>query len=229
MMKSKWIVLCGLVFMVMQAGAEEAAPLKTQKDMLSYGIGVSIGKNLKKEGTDVDLNLLITGLKSSLAGEHLLLSDKEWRSVLSSYQNEISLRAKVAKQQAMETNKKKSDIFLAENKAKEGVIVLPSGVQYKILKAGDGSKPTDSSMVQVNYRGTLPDGTEFDATTPDHPANLKLSALIAGWKEALKLMPIGSKWQIAIPPQLAYGERGIGSDIGPNEALIFEVELVAIN
>ncbi len=228
-MKSKWIVLCGLVFVVMQAGAEEAAPLKTQKDMLSYGIGVSIGKNLKKEGTDVDLNLLITGLKSSLAGEHLLMSEKEWRGVLGSYQSEISLRAKATKQQAMEVNQKKTDAFLAENKTNDGVVVLPSGVQYKILKAGDGSKPVDSSMVQVNYRGTLPDGTEFDATAPDHPANLKLSALIAGWKEALKLMPTGSKWQIAIPPQLAYGERGVGSDIGPNQALVFEVELVAVN
>ena len=227
-MKSKWIVLCGLVVMVTQAGAEEAAPLKTKKDMLSYSIGVSIGKNLKREDTDVDLNYLIQGLKSSLAGEHLLLSDKEWRGVLNSYQSEISLHAKVTRQQAMEVNKKKADAFLSENKTKEGVVVLPSGVQYKIIKAGDGSKPVDSSMVQVNYRGTRIDGMEFDATEPDHPAKFKLSALIAGWKEALKLMPTGSKWQIVIPPQLAYGERGAGSDIGPNEALIFEVALMAI-
>lgn len=227
-MKSKWIVLCGLVLMVMQAGAEELAPLKTQKDMLSYGIGVSIGKNLKKEGSDVDMNLLIAGLKSSLAGEHLLLSDKEWRGVLNSYQSEISRHAKESKQQAMEVNKKKGEAFLAANKTKEGVVVLPSGVQYKVIKAGDGSKPVDSSMVEVNYHGALLDGTEFDATEPGHPANFKLSALISGWKEALKLMPAGSKWQIAIPSQLAYGERGIGSDIGPNEALVFEVELVAI-
>ena len=228
-MKSKWIVLCVLVFVSMQARAEEAAALKTQKDMLSYGIGVSVGKNLKKEGTDIDLNLLIQGLKSSLAGEHLLMSEKEWRSVLGSYQNELSLRARATRQQAMEVNQKKTEAFLAENKNKEGVVVLPSGVQYKVLKAGEGSKPVDSSMVQVNYRGTLLDGTEFDATEPGHPANFKLSALIAGWKEALKLMPAGSKWQIAIPPRLAYGERGAGSEIGPNETLLFEVELVAVN
>lgn len=227
-MKAKWMVLCSLVFMVMQAGAEEVAPLKTKKDMLSYGIGVSVGKNLKKEGTDIDLNLLIAGMKSALAGEHLLISEKEWRSVLSAYQTEVSMHAKASRQQAMEVNQKKSETFLAENKTKAGVVALPSGVQYKILKAGDGSKPNDSSMIQVNYRGTLPDGTEFDATAPDHPANLKLSALIPGWKEALKLMPSGSKWQIAIPPKLAYGERGVGNDIGPNEALVFDVELVAV-
>lgn len=227
-MKAKWIVSCGLLLMVMQAGAEVLS-LKTQKDMLSYAIGVSIGKNLKNEGTDVDLNLLIMGLKSSLAGEHLLLSEKERRGLLNSYQSEISLHAKVTRQQAMEVNKKKADAFLAENKTKQGVVVLPSGVQYKILKAGDGNKPVDSSLVKVNYRGTLLDGSEFDATDPGHPANFKLSALIAGWKEALKLMPTGSKWQIAIPPQLAYGERGAGSDIGPNEALIFDVELIAVN
>lgn len=227
-MKSIWIALSGLLLTVTLATATEITPLKTQKDMLSYSIGVSIGKNLKKEDTDVDLNLMIMGLKSSLANEHLLLPDKEWRGVLNAYQSEMSRHAKVARQQAIDVNKKTADAFLAENKAKQGVVALPSGVQYKILKNGDGIKPVDSSMVQVNYRGTHLDGTEFDATEAGHPAKFKLSALIAGWKEALKLMPTGSKWQIAIPPQLAYGERGAGSDIAPNEALIFDVELLAV-
>ncbi len=107
-------------------------------------------------------------------------------------------------------------------------MTLPSGVQYKILKAGDGKKPIESDLVEVHYRGTLLDGTEFDGTEAGLPATLKVSALIVGWKEALKLMPAGSKWQIFIPPQFAYGERGVGSDIGPNETLVFELELLAI-
>ena len=229
MKKLEWILLCGLLIATGPARSEDASELKTDKDRLSYSIGISIGKNFKREGTEVDPNLLFKGLKSALAGEHLLLTEKEWHSVLNSYQTEMLQHAKLSKQQAMESNKKKGDAYLAENKTKKGVEVLPSGVQYKILKKGDGAKPDDASMVQVNYRGTLIDGTEFDATEPGHPANFKLSALIAGWKEALKLMPTGSKWQIAIPAQLAYGERGAGSDIGPNEVLLFDVELVGIN
>ena len=229
MMKLEWIFLCCLIFVTGQARSEDASILKTDKDRLSYSMGVSIGKNFKKEGTDVDLNLLMKGMKSALASEHLLMTDKEWRIVLNAYQTEVLQHAKMTKQQAMETNKKKGDAFLAENKAKKDVVVLPSGVQYKILKVGNGPKPDDSSMVQVNYSGKLIDGTEFDATEPGHPANFKLSALISGWKEALKLMPTGSKWQVVIPSQLAYGERGAGSDIEPNSTLVFEVELVAIN
>ena len=217
-----------LCFVANQSWSEEATELKTEKDKLSYSIGVSIGKNFKKEGTDVDTNLLFKGLKSALAGEHLLLVDKEWRSVLNAYQTEMLLRNKATKQQATEANKKKGDAFMAENKTKEGIVVLPDGIQYKIIKAGSGKKPIDSDSVQVNYHGALIDGTEFDATEPGHPATLKISSLIAGWKEALKLMPTGSSWKIFIPPQYAYGERGIGGDIGPNETLVFDVELLDI-
>jgi FKBP-type peptidyl-prolyl cis-trans isomerase FklB len=167
-------------------------------------------------------------MKSGLTGEKLLLSEKELRKVMNNFQAEVRQNAVLTKRQTLEDNKKKGEAFFAENKAKPGVITLPSGVQYKIIKAGKGNKPNDSDLVQVNYRGTLLDGTEFDATAPDHPVTLKASALIAGWKEALKLMPVGSKWQIYIPSQLAYGERGVGSDIGPNETLLFEVELVGI-
>jgi len=229
MKKIEWIIVCSLIFATGQARSEDSTVLKTDKDRLSYSMGVSIGKNFKKEKTDVDFDLMMKGLKSAMAGEHLLLTDKEWRTVLNSYQTEVLQHAKLTKQQAMETNKKKGDTFLAENKDKKGVVVLPSGVQYKIIKAGNGPKPDDSSMVQVNYSGKLIDGTEFDATEPGHPANFKLSALIPGWKEALKLMPAGSKWQIVVPSQLAYGERGAGADIEPNSTLVFEVELVAIN
>jgi len=150
MMKIEWIILCCLIFATGQARSEDSAVLKSDKDRLSYSMGVSIGKNFKKEKTDVDFDLMMKGLKSAFSGEHLLLSDKEWRSVLNSYQTEVLQHAKLTKQQAMETNKKKGDAFLAENKDKKGVVVLPSGVQYKIIKAGNGPKPDDSSMIQAD-------------------------------------------------------------------------------
>ncbi len=230
-MKLQRIGLC-LVLMgaqiAAQASAEETTVLKTQKDMLSYGIGVSVAKNFKKQETEVDLELMIKGLKDGLSGAKLLMPEKDLRKVMNMYQSELRQKAVLSKRVAIEENKKKGEAFLAANKAKEGVVSLPSGVQYKILKAGDGRKPMESDLVEVHYRGTLLDGTEFDGTEAGQAATLKVSALIAGWKEALKLMPAGSKWQIFIPPNLAYGERGVGSDIGPNETLVFEVELLAV-
>lgn len=227
-MKYAMIYLCSFVLVSGQAWSEEAKEIKSDKDKLSYSIGASIGKNLKKETVDVDLGLLIKGLENGLTGEKLAIPEKEVRQVMSAYQSELRKKLMVNRQQAAEENKKKSEAFLAENKAKKGVTTLPSGVQYTIIKEGKGKKPTESDMVEVNYRGALANGTEFDATEPGHPANLKVSSLIAGWKQALSMMPAGSKWQIVIPPQLAYGERGVGSYIGPNEALVFEVELLAI-
>ena len=129
---------------------------------------------------------------------------------------------------AAENNKKRGEAFLAENRTKEGVITLPSGLQYKILKTGDGRRPTDTDTVEVHYRGTLIDGTQFDSSQAGQPSILKVTAVISGWREALKLMPIGSKWQLFIPPQLAYGGRRASPVIGPNETLIFELELVGI-
>jgi FKBP-type peptidyl-prolyl cis-trans isomerase FklB len=134
-----------------------------------------------------------------------------------------------SKQLAMGENKKKGDAFLADYKTQTGAMSLPSGVLYKVMKEGIGRKPIESDMVAVHYRGTLINGTEFDSTETGRPANLKISSLIVGWKQALAMMPTGSKWQIVIPSQLAYGERGVGNDIGPNEVLVFDLELVAIN
>lgn len=227
-MKLKLILLCGVIVLTSQVRAAEDTVLKTDKDRLSYGIGVSVAKNFKKQGTDVDLDILVKGLKSALAGEKLLVSEKDLRKIMNNYQAEIRKNSLLSKRLALEDNKKKGEAFLAENKSKPGVIVLQNGVQYKVLKEGKGKKPIESDMVKVNYRGTLLDGTEFDATEAGQPADLKLSALIVGWKETLKLMPTGSKWQIVIPSQLAYGERGVGSDIEPNETLVFEVELLEI-
>lgn len=228
-MKTNLIALGHILFMLSQTVAADTLMLNTDKDRLSYGIGVSVARNFKKQDTNVDVDLMLKGLKDALSGEKLMLPEKDLRRVMNAYQTEIRQKATLTRRIASEDNKKKGDTFLALNKSKDGVIALPSGVQYKILKTGEGRKPLESDLVMCNYRGSLLDGTEFDATEEGKPANLKLSAMIAGWKETMKLMPVGSKWQIVIPSQLAYGERGVGADIGPNETLIFDVELLAIN
>ncbi len=229
MLKHILILSLGTVFAASQAWSEEATEVKSEKDKLSYSIGASIGKNLKKEATDVDLNMMIKGIKNGLAGERLAIPEKEVRMILGTYQSELRKKTMVSKQQAILENKKKGDAFLAENKSKKDVKVLESGVQYKVLKEGNGKKPTEADTVVVHYRGTLIDGSEFDSTEPSHPATLKVTSLIPGWKQALTQMPVGSKWQLVIPSHLAYGERGVGSDIGPNEVLVFDVELLSIN
>ena len=227
-MKFKKLCLCVAVMASTQAWAADAALIKTDKDRLSYSIGASIGKNLKNESAEIDLNVMIEGIKGGLAGDKGLLSEKEIREVMNDYQTQMRKRAAAKKQLALGDNKKMGDAYLAQYKAQKGVLELPNGVLYKIIKEGTGKKPMESDMVEVNYRGTLINGTEFDATEPGRPANLKITSLIAGWKQALTMMPTGSKWQIVIPSELAYGERGVGSDIGPNEVLVFDVELLVI-
>ncbi|BBI99713.1 outer membrane protein MIP [Ferrigenium kumadai] len=224
----KWMMVLGFGFCMAQANAEEAQVLKTQRDIQSYGIGVNIAKSFKRDDVDIDMDLLVKGMKDVMAGEKLLMPERDMRRAMNSLQGDLRQKAAARHRIAAEDNRKKGEAFLAENKTRKGVVTLASGVQYKIIKAGDGRKPMDSDMVECNYRGTLLDGTEFDTTDPGKPATLKVSQLIDGWKEALKLMPAGSKWQIFIPSQLAYGPRGVGSDIGPNETLVFEVELLSV-
>jgi FKBP-type peptidyl-prolyl cis-trans isomerase FklB len=224
----KWMMVLGLGFCAVQASAEEAPVLKTLQDVQSYGIGVNIAKSFKRDEVDVDLDLLVKGMKDVMAGDRLLMPEKELRRAMNSFQGELRQKAAARNRIAAVDNKKKGEDFLAANKSKDGVMTLASGVQYKILKAGEGKQPMDIDSVECNYRGTLLDGTESDGTEPGKPATLKVSQLIPGWKEALKLMPVGSKWQLYIPPQMAYGPRGVGSDIGPNETLVFEVELLAV-
>ena len=144
-------------------------------------------------------------------------------------QGQVRERMEAKRKQDTETNKKEGDTFLAANKAKPGVTTLPSGLQYKVLKEGTGPKPTPTDTVECNYRGTLIDGKEFDSSYKrGEPATFPVTGVIKGWTEALQLMPVGSKWQLVLPPDLAYGERGAGADIGPNATLVFEVELLSI-
>lgn len=233
-MRLIWIVLWGVGLLVAQVSAQETPVLKTQKDKMSYVVGVEMARSLKGQGIEVDMDLFIKGLQDGLSGGKLLLSDDDLRKASSMFhaelrrkQNEMREKQAQATRMAAEDNKKKGEAFLAENRTKEGVVTLPSGLQYKILKAGDGRKPTDADTVEVNYRGTLIDGTQFDSSQAGQPATLKVTGVISGWKEALKLMPVGSKWQIFIPPELAYGARASGR-IPPNSTLIFEVELISI-
>lgn len=203
--------------------------LETPKDKLSYSIGMNIGKSLKRDNLDVDPDLVLRGIKDVLGGGTLLMTDQEAQSTLNELQADLHKRQEQEMQQLAETNKKEGEAFLAANKTKAGVISLPSGLQYKILQEGTGPKPTAADTVTVNYRGTLLDGTEFDSSYKrGQPASFPVGGIIKGWTEALLLMPVGSKWQLFIPPELAYGPRQAGPSIGPNSTLLFEVELLSI-
>lgn len=207
------------------------SPLKTEKDKVSYAIGMNIGANFKRQGIDVDPALFMQGLKDSISGGKTLLTEQEERAVLTQFQGELRAKMQEKEKEEAETNKKEGEAFLAANKLKQGVVTLPSGLQYKILKEGTGPKPTASDTVECTYRGTLINGTEFDSTAKHggQPAKFPVSGVIKGWTEALQLMPVGSKWQLFVPSDLAYGERGTpGGEIGPNSTLVFEVELLNI-
>jgi FKBP-type peptidyl-prolyl cis-trans isomerase FklB len=202
--------------------------LQTEKDKFSYALGMNIGTNLHRQAVSVDPDILMRGLKDSLAGGQTLLTEEEARAAIMQVQSEIRKQQQERLQAQAEANKKEGEAFLAANKTKEGVVTLPDGLQYKILQAGTGPKPTTGDSVTVNYRGTLVNGTEFDSSYKrGQPATFQVTGVIKGWSEALQLMPVGSKWQLFIPADLAYGERGPG-DIGPNSTLIFEVELLNI-
>ena len=210
--------------------AVPAAPvLKTPKDKISYAIGADLAGKLKSQSIDVDPVLLSRGLRDAFAGTKPLMTQDEVRSALTDLQNQLRQKQMAMVKELGEKNKKDGDAFLAENKGKEGVVALPSGLQYKILKAGDGEKPKSTDTVVCNYRGTLLNGKEFDSSYKrGQPATFPVSGVIKGWTEALQLMPVGSKWQLFIPPDLAYGDRGAGNDIAPGATLIFEVELLSI-
>jgi FKBP-type peptidyl-prolyl cis-trans isomerase FklB len=203
--------------------------LKTQKDKFSYALGMNLGANLHKQSVPVDPNIMARGLRDALAGGKTLLTEEEARAAVTAVQNDMREKQQAKMQVAGDANKKEGEAFLADNKSKEGVVALPSGLQYKVLKEGNGPKPTATDSVVCNYRGTLINGAEFDSSTKHGgPASFPVNGVIKGWTEALQLMPVGSKWQLFVPSDLAYADRGAGGDIGPNATLIFEVELVSI-
>ena len=204
--------------------------LTTTKQKASYAIGMNLGGGLHRQNIDVDTDALVQGLKDTLSGNKTLLTEEEARAALMQLQSEMQAKMQAKQAQEGEANKKEGDAFLAANKTKEGVVTLPSGLQYKILKEGTGPKPTASDSVVCNYKGTLVNGTEFDSSYKrGEPATFPVTGVIKGWTEALQLMPVGSKWQLFIPSDLAYGlHPRPGGPIGPNATLIFEVELMSI-
>jgi FKBP-type peptidyl-prolyl cis-trans isomerase FklB len=203
--------------------------LKTQKEKASYAIGLSVGKSLQKDSIDIDTAILLRGLKDALAGGKTLLSDEEAKAAIGALQVEMRKKQEEKMAIAGQANQKEGEAFLAANKAKDGVVTLPSGLQYKILTTGTGPKPAPTDSVVCNYRGTLINNTEFDSSYKrGQPAKFPVTGVIKGWTEALQLMPVGSKWQLFVPADLAYGPRAAGPDIGPNSTLIFEVELLSI-
>jgi FKBP-type peptidyl-prolyl cis-trans isomerase len=211
------------------AKTQTAPALTTQKDKFSYALGMNLGTNLHKQSVPVDPNILLRGLKDALAGGKTALTEDQARAALMEVQNEMRKKQQEEMHAAGEASKKEGDAFLAANKAKEGVVTLPSGLQYKILTQGTGPKPTATDSVVCNYRGTLINGTEFDSSYKrGEPTTFPVSGVIKGWTEALQLMPVGSKWQLFVPSDLAYGERSHGPEIAPDSTLIFEVELLSI-
>ncbi|MFA5385955.1 MAG: FKBP-type peptidyl-prolyl cis-trans isomerase [Eubacteriales bacterium] len=230
-MKSVFVVFAGFLFLAGQAlGAEDTA-LQSQKDKVSYTIGVFSGKNMKRQFIDIDPDIMVKGIKDGLSGGRTRLTDQEMQEVMAAFQKDMVARKPEIRKAIAEKNKKEGETFLAENQKKEGVKTLPSGLQYKVIQEGTGKNPKAGDVVVVHYRGARIDGTEFDSSYKrNEPTNFTLEQggqITKGWMDALLMMKEGAKWQIFIPSDLAYGENGAGP-IEPNATLIFDTELIAI-
>lgn len=203
--------------------------LSTDTEKLSYSIGVDLGKNFKKQGIDVSPEALAKGMQDGISGDKLLLTDQEMKDVLNKFQKELMAKRSAEFNKKASENKTKGEAFLAQNKSKEGVVVLPSGLQYKVIEKGKGEKPLKSDTVTVEYTGRLLDGQIFDSSEKTgKPATFKVSQVIPGWTQALQLMSTGATWEIYVPSDLAYGPRSVGGPIGPNETLIFKIHLISV-
>lgn len=210
--------------------ATDASALNTDKEKLSYSIGADLGKNFKKQGIEVEPQALAQGMRDSMSGDKLKLTEEQMRDVLNKFQQELMAKRNAEFNKKATENKAKGEAFLKENKGKEGVVALPSGLQYKVIEKGTGIKPSKSDTVTVEYTGRLIGGQVFDSSEKvGKPATFKVSQVIPGWTEALQLMPAGSTWEIYVPSDLAYGPRSIGGPIGPNETLIFKIHLLSVN
>ena len=223
------IAMCAAVALSGAAFAADAPELKNDKEKISYSIGMDIGRNLKRGSVEVDPDLLAKGLKDSYGGGETILTEDEARKAIADFQKTLMAKQAETLQKLSEKNKADGEKFLAENAKKEGVHTLPSGLQYKEITPGMGKSPKTTDTVTTHYKGTLIDGTEFDSSYKrGQPATFPVSGVIPGWTEALQLMKEGAKWQLFVPSNLAYGERGAGREIGPNATLVFEVELISV-
>jgi FKBP-type peptidyl-prolyl cis-trans isomerase FklB len=217
--------------------ADAKSDLKEGKEKVSYAIGMNVGSNLKRAGYDIDISLLAEGIKDSLAGSDMKLTEAQAREALTGYQKELSAKREEERKKTAEKNKKAGEAFLAENKKKPGIrtftVTARDGtqaeIQYKVLAEGSGASPKPTDTVTVNYRGTTIDGKEFDSSAKSgHPGRFVLNQVVQGWTEALQKMKVGSKWELFLPSSVGYGDMGHGPAIEPGAALIFEIELVGI-
>lgn len=209
--------------------AAPEASLGTDNEKLSYSIGVDLGNNIKKQGIDINVPALALGIQDAMTGKSLKMTDEQMKESLIKFQKDLMAKRTKQFEDQADKNKEKGMAFLKENKTKQGVVELKSGLQYKIIKNGTGLKPKKDDTVTVEYTGKLINGNVFDSTDKTgKPATFKLDQVIPGWTEALQLMPVGSTWEIVVPAELAYGERNVGGLIGPNETLIFNVHLMSI-
>lgn len=229
----KWNVLLktGMSVAVLASASlpAQGATLKSDQDKISYMVGYQIGSNFKRDGLDVDTNMMLVGMKEALAGTKSTLSPEESQKLMQDLQKNLQAKAESKRKAEGEKNAAEGKKFLAENGKKSGVKTLPSGLQYKVITEGKGDSPKATDTVSTNYKGTLIDGTEFDSSYKrGQPAKFPVNGVIKGWTEALQMMKPGAKWQLFVPSDLAYGDRGAGELIGPNATLLFEVELLSI-
>lgn len=234
-MKRGFTLAAGVLGILLLTGvvgqaADKRPELKTDKDKVSYGIGLSIGQNFKRQGIDVNVDILAQAIRDELNGEKPLMTQDEVKETLVKFKQQMIAKQEAQRKAEGAKNLKEGEEFLAANAKKKGVVTLPSGLQYLVLEKGTGKKPTKESTVTVDYKGTLIDGTVFDSTYDrGKPATFEVGKVIAGWTEALQLMQEGAKYRLFIPAKLAYGERGAGPVIGPNATLIFDVELKKVH
>ena len=229
LMKSILTTALGSALVASQLMAADPVELKDQKDKASYSIGVDIGTKLKAQGLELNADALSAGFKDAFSGGKVQLTEDQVRETLMAFSRDMQAKQMEKAKAVGDANKKEGAAFLAENKKKEGVKVTPKGVQYKVITAGKGKTPKATDTVKTHYRGTLINGTEFDSSYKrGEPAEFEVGGVIPGWTEALQMMPVGSKWQLFIPSELAYGEQQVSAEITPHSTLIFDIELLEI-
>jgi FKBP-type peptidyl-prolyl cis-trans isomerase FklB len=204
----------------------QTVPLKNEKEKLSYSIGLEVARNFKRNAIEVDPNMVLQGLNDGLSGTQPAVSEKEFKKIIQDFQSSVRQRMVASRQVLVVDNRRKAEAFLLQNKTQEGVREIGNGVQFRVIKEGGGKQPESVDSVTIVYRGSLLDGTVFDATEPGRPGTTRLVDLGNGLRSAIKMMTVGSHWQVWVPPHLGYGERGIGTDVGPNELLMYDIELL---